>query len=87
MFLASRHLCIFCTCLPHGRGDVSTRIATQLSNRESSPRAWGCFLAYLFEGDDYAVFPTGVGMFLCEKALKKRVLCLPHGRGDVSNGL
>ena len=50
--------------LPHGRGDVSEFDGFSRSQRESSPRAWGCFLMPSFLSSIRDVFPTGVGMFL-----------------------
>ena len=71
--------------LPHGRGDVSTWKMRLHGVRESSPRAWGCFLVYLLSDGKADVFPTGVGMFPNPDLRLQRPECLPHGRGDVSS--
>ena len=71
-------------CLPHRRGDVSQTLDACLLVGESSPQAWGCFLALTAHRCGAVVFPTGVGMFLDNPELLEGMPSLPHRRGDVS---
>ena len=73
-----------CSCLPHGRGDVSIKFTGTEGRWLSSPRAWGCFHDSLPPLIPFKVFPTGVGMFLLGLSIFVFLYCLPHGRGDVS---
>ena len=70
--------------LPHVRGGVSRGCRGPASGKESSPRAWGCFVIHDLEGWWELVFPTCVGVFLGYEAGVLNVLSLPHVRGGVS---
>ena len=84
MFLTSLLLYKEWECLPHGRGDVSVTKTAQGGEKQSSPRAWGCFRVRLPVVPWQSVFPTGVGMFPAPFTKLQRPTSLPHGRGDVS---
>ena len=71
--------------LPHVRGGVSSRQKRLTSAGMSSPRAWGCFLPDVVAGAGRGVFPTCVGVFLSDAALRRAPSCLPHVRGGVSD--
>ena len=87
MFLKELDEAFVFACLPHGRGDVSTRQPDFSIRAMSSPRAWGCFLHMIKSNCRLSVFPTGVGMFLCSAVRADSFFSLPHGRGDVSSGI
>ena len=70
--------------LPHVRGGVSSVLSSPLGERQSSPRAWGCFFRANFYDESIAVFPTCVGVFLREKTPFAKGSRLPHVRGGVS---
>ena len=70
--------------LPHARGGVSTKIVRLGMDVESSPRTWGCFQLDWLQGYNAPVFPTHVGVFLCNAVYGLSVDCLPHARGGVS---
>ena len=70
--------------LPHVRGGVSSSLAPQVNDILSSPRAWGCFLADLWEWLSGDVFPTCVGVFPSAACRPHRDGRLPHVRGGVS---
>ena len=50
----------------------------------SSPRTWGCFLQRFRLLPLHLVFPTHVGVFLCQYRRLFASACLPHARGGVS---
>lgn len=82
MFLGYGHTAGVTEGLPHRRGDVSRPHYHAIVFGLSSPRAWGCFYISARMRAPSSVFPTGVGMF---PALARfMIICLPHGRGDVS---
>ena len=70
--------------LPHVRGGVSKATVYFGQVRESSPRAWGCFLHLDCSAFRQRVFPTCVGVFLPEDFGKVYTSSLPHVRGGVS---
>ena len=51
----------------------------------SSPRTWGCFQVPSTASRKPTVFPTHVGVFLCQRPLSWQVYRLPHARGGVSH--
>ena len=53
--------------LPHVRGGVSASEESQVADRQSSPRAWGCFKLKKLLTLRQEVFPTCVGVFLEKK--------------------
>ena len=57
------------SCLPHARGGVSSAAITFYVSGESSPRTWGCFFLFLPIPCGALVFPTHVGVFLCDSGL------------------
>ena len=70
--------------LPHVRGGVSSPRLHALDPLESSPRAWGCFLAHRRSLVAMAVFPTCVGVFPHFVGKGVKFERLPHVRGGVS---
>ena len=70
--------------LPHVRGGVSLPPDPRAGSMPSSPRAWGCFKIFFAATQGKAVFPTCVGVFLCEDSKVIHISCLPHVRGGVS---
>ena len=87
MFLFPGPLSQLQQSLPHGRGDVSIRRQPVKIFSRSSPRAWGCFLTTGRSANTRRVFPTGVGMFPALALARFMIICLPHGRRDVSQGI
>ena len=71
-------------CLPHARGGVSHGINRRIRSALSSPRTWGCFRCELLPPVLREVFPTHVGVFLCDLHSIIALNCLPHARGGVS---
>ncbi len=70
--------------LPHAGGGVSIGQVNGQLPPVSSPRRWGCFyFAYHRSAVGY-VFPTQVGVFLRPALPPRRVECLPHAGGGVS---
>ena len=51
------------TSLPHVRGGVSAAGENRFTDRQSSPRAWGCFYSCQAGISLSPVFPTCVGVF------------------------
>ena len=70
--------------LPHARGGVSGIRWRVQDAKASSPRPWGCFQDMALQLARSAVFPTPVGVFLCQLLLRCYSLSLPHARGGVS---
>ncbi len=73
----------FC-CLPHAGGGVSIVGITAPRIAMSSPRRWGCFPTARWSLLSLLVFPTQVGVFLCERGCRSFLVCLPHAGGGVS---
>ena len=73
-------------CLPHARGGVSRSASFLMKTGKSSPRPWGCFLYSLSQCEQYAVFPTPVGVFPKADVAQEAAIGLPHARGGVSQG-
>ena len=73
--------------LPHARGGVSGIRWRVQDAKASSPRPWGCFQDMALQLARSAVFPTPVGVFLCQLLLRCYSLSLPHARGGVSLSL
>ena len=70
--------------LPHMRGGVSLFNQCLAGVRKSSPHAWGCFAHRRKSTGLKKVFPTCVGVFLSLITRRKRMHCLPHMRGGIS---
>ena len=70
--------------LPHVRGGVSHTVIARAWDRQSSPRAWGCFCKPMIVADVVRVFPTCVGVFLLISSNFVPTSGLPHVRGGVS---
>ena len=84
MFLCRFLPWIVPTSLPHASGGVSGSNMAAISFSESSPREWGCFLHRHELQGCRRVFPTRVGVFLCDKTRKRHHYRLPHASGGVS---
>ena len=70
--------------LPHARGGVSIHFRSDAPPVPSSPRPWGCFSKRELLNFLTMVFPTPVGVFPAQKALRFPAGRLPHARGGVS---
>ncbi len=84
VFLAFRFFLRRAFRLPHARGGVSAVIRHHGRPRMSSPRPWGCFRNITNSLALPIVFPTPVGVFLCDCVIFAAIECLPHARGGVS---
>ena len=82
--LLSTFLCAS-TSLPHVRGGVSDTAFIFDDMKESSPRAWGCFLLSVNLLVLLMVFPTCVGVFHSQPSRSIMNFRLPHVRGGVSS--
>ena len=70
--------------LPHACGGVSGIVVETHTHTGSSPRMWGCFLAWTLLHAAFMVFPTHVGVFpLLQRGLHTSK-SLPHACGGVS---
>ncbi len=83
-FLRRRARPFYTSSLPHMRGGVSNNLYPFDSLSSSSPHAWGCFSHRRKSTGLKKVFPTCVGVFLSLITRRKRMHCLPHMRGGVS---
>ena len=70
--------------LLHVRGGVSKLPDTSGIRRESSPRPWRCFSAYLSWKPKTSVFSTSVEVFPTPPRFVVEFVCLLHVRGGVS---
>ncbi len=69
--------------LPHTRGGVPKRTSVEMPHQNSSPHTWGCpYRQYVSLCRNW-LFPTHVGVSLCEHGVMIPSTPLPHTRGGV----
>ena len=68
---------------PHARGDVPTINPRRWTNRNFSPRPWGCSGALGELVGDRPLLPTPVGMFRRSRTRAAGSPASPHPRGDI----
>src|SRR5690606_33569568 len=75
------------TDFPHARGGVSRIGSGVMAWGQFSPRTWGCFGRNFDRLRLPFIFPTHVGVFLCNRQKGPIIRNFPHARGGVSTVL